>query len=83
MNQESLDKAMENRNERKEKLRQYNKINQELSKLSDHSIIALSRPCCTDTLIEPTVDEYRKFLRMIRERLDMEIAELDKEFEGL
>ena len=83
MNQESLDKAMKNRNERKEKLQQYNKVNQELSRLSDHSIVSLSRPCYTDTLIEPTVDEYRSFLRMIRERLDAEIAELDKEFESL
>lgn len=83
MNQESLDKAMLNRNERKEKLRQYNKVNQELSRLSDHDIISLSRPCYTDALIEPTVDEYRSFLRMIRERLDAEIAVLDKEFESL
>lgn len=83
MNQESLDRAILNRKERKRKLQQYNKVNQEFSKLSDHSIIGLSRPCYTDFLIEPTVDEYRKFLRTIRERLDTEISELDKEFEEL
>lgn len=83
MNQESLDRAILNRKERKRKLQQYNKVNQEFSKLSDHSIIGLSRPCYTDFLIEPTVDEYRSFLRMIRERLDAEIAGLDKEFELL
>ena len=83
MNQESLDKAMLNRNKRKKKLQQYNKVNYALSTVSDHDIIQLCRPCHSDALVEPTVDEYRKFLRTIRERLDTEISELDKEFESL
>ena len=83
MTQETLDKAKENRKERAEKLEQYNDVSWRHDNLSDDKIIWLDVCGNCSQRIYPTNAEYKNLLRTIRDRLDAEISELDKEFESL
>lgn len=81
MTQETLEKAKENRKIREEKLAQYNNVSWKHDNLSDDKNIWLD--VCGNQRIYPTNAEYKCLLRTIRDRLDAEISELDKEFELL
>ena len=83
MTQETLEKAKENRKIREAKLAQYNDVSWKHDNLSDDKIIGLDVCGDCSQRIYPTNAEYRNLLRTIRDRLDVEIAELDKEFESL
>lgn len=85
MTQETLEKAKENRKKRLEKQNQYNVISWRLDNLTKEKIVWLG--ICGNSgngsEIYPTNEEYKSLLRTIRDRLDAEISELDKEFESL
>ena len=83
MTQETLEKAKENRKIRAEKLAQYNDVSWRHDNLSDEKIIWLDVCGNCANRIHPTNAEYKSLLRTIRDRLDAEIAELDKEFAEL
>ena len=83
MTPETLDRAKMNRKERAEKLQQYETINRIYANTADDDIIWLDKNSTYDSRIFPTVKEYRFLLRSIRDRLDAEISDLDKEFEEL
>lgn len=83
MTRETLVRANENRKERLEKISQYNHISKMHDRTSDNDIICLDKNCTTDQRIYPTVEEFRAFLRTIRDRLNAEITALDKEFENM
>lgn len=80
MTQEKLTKAMQNRKERAAKLAQYEDINRIYANTADDDIIWLDKNSTCDSRIFPTVKEFRFLLRNIRDRLDAEISDLDKEF---
>lgn len=82
MTNESFEKATHNRKERKDKLEQYNKVSRIHDGLSDDSLVCFYIDNAT-TRIYPTAKECRFLLRNIRDRLDIEISELDKEFKEL
>lgn len=83
MTQETLDRAKKNREERGEKEIQLTEVNRIFNNLSDDKIIWLDMNGNSNNRIMPTVNEYRHLLRIMRDRLDAEIGDLDKEFEGL
>jgi hypothetical protein len=83
MTEEALLRAKKNREERAEKLKQYNEINNMFSKVSDDDIIYLDKNGNTGKSIYPTPKEFRDLLETIRNRLDDEIFALDEEFSGL
>ena len=83
MTHETLERAKNNRKERIEKVEHLNDINKILANLSDDAIIWLDVNGNCANRIYPTVREYRFLLRNIHDRLGVEIAELDKEFESL
>lgn len=83
MTEEALSRAKKNREERAEKLKQYNDISKLHDRTSDSDIIFLDKNCNTDQRIYPTPKEFRDFLKAIRNRLDAEISVLDEEFSGL
>lgn len=80
MTQEKLTKAMQNRKERAAKLEQYEDINRIYANTADDDIIWLDKNSTSNSRIFPTVKEFRFLLRNIRDRLDAEISDLDKEF---
>ena len=83
MTQEKLDRAKANRKERAEKIGEYNRVSGIHDNIADNDSLWLDFCGNTYSKIIPTAKECRDFLRIIRDRLDAEIAELDKEFEGL
>lgn len=80
MTPETLNRANRNRKERAEKLQQYETINRIYANTADDDIIWLDKNSTSDSRIYPTVKEFRFLLRNIRDRLDAEISDLDKEF---
>lgn len=83
MTQETLEKAKENRKIRGEKLIRYNDVSWKHDNLPDEKVIWLDVCGASRDSIYPTNAEYKSLLRTIRDRLDAEISELDKEFEAL
>ena len=83
MTHETLERAKNNRKEREEKISQLNDVNKILANLSDDAIIWLDMNGNYAYRIFPTVKEYRLLLRNIHDRINVEISELDREFEGL
>lgn len=83
MTHETLERAKNNRKEREEKLGDYNKVSGMLDNISDNDILWFDFCGNTYARIVPTAKECRDFLRIVRDRLDAEIGELDKEFESL
>lgn len=83
MTGETLLRANENRKELFEKIAQYKDISRMHDNVSDNDPVWLDKNCNTNQRIYPTVEEFRAFLRMIRDRLDAEITALDKEFETM
>lgn len=83
MTQETLKRAKNNRKLRSEKLSEYNKVSGIHDNISDNDILWLDFCGNSYARIVPTTKECRDFLRIVRDRLDGEIGDLDKEFEGL
>lgn len=83
MTLKTLEKAKENRKIREEKIAQYNDVSWKHDNLSNDKIIWLDVCGNCSQRIYPTNEEYKSLLRTIRDRLDAEISELDKEFESL
>lgn len=83
MTNEQLKKATMNRNEREQLLKDYNYVSHLYDTTSDNDDVVLSINFNPNKKIFPTVKEYRNLLRNMRDRLDAEIAKLDKEFEEL
>lgn len=83
MTQEQLNKANRNRNEREQALKDYNYVSHLHDTTSDNDEIFLNINCNPNKKIFPTAKEYRNLLRNMRDRLDIEIAKLDKEFAEL
>lgn len=83
MTQETLDRAKTNRKERAEKLQQYNNVSWKHDNLPDEKVIWLDACGIYGDSLYPTNEEYKSLLRTMRDRLDAEIAALDKEFEKL
>lgn len=83
MTQEQLKEANRNRNEREQALKDYNYVSHLYDTTSDNDDVILSINFNPNKKIFPTVKEYRNLLRNMRDRLDAEIAKLDKEFEEL
>ena len=82
MTQETLKKAIQNRKEREDKLRQYEKVNRIFANTADTDTVIIDVGC-GDKRIYPTGKEFKFLLRNMRDRLDAEINALDKEFESL
>lgn len=83
MTNEQLKEANRNRNEREQSLKDYNYVSHLYDTTSDNDDVILSINFNPNKQIFPTVKEYRNLLRNMRDRLDAEIAKLDKEFEEL
>lgn len=87
MTEETLRKAQKNRHKRLLKLRNYNMVNDIINHLgADFSSthVIYNKPEEEYIKAIPTnEDEFRVYMVSIRERLDKEIAELDKEFAKL
>ena len=83
MTNEQLKEANRNRNEREQALKDYNYVSHLYDTTSDNDDVILSINFNPNKQIFPTVKEYRNLLRNMRDRLDAEIAKLDKEFEEL
>lgn len=83
MTQETLEKAKKNRKLRSEKLSEYNKVSGIHDNISDNDILWLDFCGNSYARIVPTTKECRDFLRIVRDRLDAEISDLDKEFKEL
>ena len=83
MTQETLEKAKKNRKDRSEKLSEYNKVSGIHDNISDNDILWFDFCGNTYARIVPTAKECRDFLRIVRDRLDVEIGDLDREFEEL
>lgn len=83
MTENTLEKAKKNREERFYKLQEYERINKDLETISNDETIWLDKNGNSNNRILPTVDEYRNFLKVVRDRLDAEIVKLDREFDEL
>ena len=83
MTEEAMYKANRNRNEREQLLKDYNYVSHLYDTTSDNDDVILNINCNPNKKIFPTVKEYRNLLRNMRDRLDMEISKLDKEFAEL
>lgn len=87
MTEETLRKAQKNRHKRLLKLRNYNMVNDIINHLgADFSStrVIYNKPEAELLKVIPTSeDEFREYMISIRERLDNEISELDKEFAEL
>ena len=85
MTQETLEKAKLNREICKEKLDKYNEVSYMHNELPKDKVIWLD-VCVSGAMrirIHPTNQEFKDLMKIIRDRLDAEIAELDREFESL
>ena len=83
MTQETLKRAKKNRILRSEKLSEYNKVSGIYDNISDNDALWFDFCGNKYARIVPTAKECRDFLLTVRDRLDAEIKELDKEFEEL
>ena len=80
MNQITLNKAISNRDIRKEKLDKYNEVSRMHDELPKDKVIWLDVCGNCAMRIHPTNQEFKDLLKIIRDRLDAEISDLDKEF---
>ena len=83
MTQETLEKAKLNRDIRKDKLEKYNEVSRMHDELPKDKVIWLDVCGNCAMRIHPTNQEFKNLLKIIRDRLDAEIAALDKEFAEL
>ena len=84
MTDEALKQAVENRKEREDLLEKYNLVSRAVKDLDKEGFVCRAivrfpgRGSYED--IYPSVKEFRLMLLNVRDRLDAEIARLDKEF---
>lgn len=83
MTQETLEKAKINRDIRKEKLDKYNEVSRMHDELPKDKVIWLDVCGNCARRVHPTYQEFKDLLKIMRDRLNAEISDLDKEFESL
>lgn len=87
MTELNLEKANSNRRLREGILREYNKVNEAINNFNDEGFGYLARVKMYERGdlqdIHPDPKEFRNLLLNMRDRYDMEISRLDKEFAEL
>lgn len=87
MTELNLEKAKSNRKLRENALYEYNKISEAINKFNDEGFVFFTkvRTCGHEDWQEiyPDAKEFQKMLLNMRDRYDLEISTLDKEFAEL
>ena len=83
MTEDLLSKAKDNRLKRSTALREYEKVNKAIDRLQGHSDNTEVMIRYYDGTFNPTVQEFRMMLTLMRDRLDREIKKLDDEFNDM
>lgn len=86
MTELNLSKANANRDKRKEAMAEYNKLSKAINEFSEEGFTYFVRCGCGARFCQdifPDAKEFRNLLLNMRDRYDLEISTLDKEFAEL
>ncbi len=87
MTERDLDKANGNRDRKRRLLIEYKRVSEAIEKFDDDGFAVIMRYKTWErgewTDLDPSLEELRTILISMRDRLDVEISKIDKEFAGL